>query len=402
MGGGVSTSYVKNVQNINASIVQQYSGSCDINCMNSITNLNIDILNSVVGDITVSQACTLDAVCILNNNMGAVIDSMLSSKNSSDAKNTASFFSINYNESDVYNEQDISSKIQQIISQKCQIESYNSMNNILLFADNSSINNIMFSQKGNVVGSCTLKNMITANAYASGTSQNDSTSGKEKKKSKQNKYTYLLYIGIGLIVSAVILGIIGLLMKKSVSSHTTAINSNKDDILSSLSRPTSNIVNPSTDTPSNIVNPSTDIPKYTTSFSTTAPQSTDYYQIGKQNINPSNSNIVQNVISHLTKGNKDTITNISENLKPLIQQGKDIHRSLFTDDGNGKSNIFTSIEKKLQPLLNNPKIKESISKIKSGIKPFIKGGGNFNKQGLLKAVESDIIPTAEEGAILAV
>jgi hypothetical protein len=186
MGIGSSTSYNESVQNASADITQQYSGTCQVSCVNTIDNTNIDIINSTVGgDVSVTQTCSANGQCLFNNTMGATSDVMFKAANSSNALNAGSWLSGLFNTDISKNEsiQNIQENITQAIDQECKVTSTNQMNNVDIFAANSYIGgNIAIGQYGSANGNCQLDATMTASDYATGTIDNCSTSGKKVKK----------------------------------------------------------------------------------------------------------------------------------------------------------------------------------------------------------------------------
>lgn len=186
MGIGSSRSYNESVQNASANITQQYSGTCQVSCVNTIDNTNIDIINSTIGgDVDITQTCSANGQCLFNNTMDATSDIMFKAANSSNAMNAGSWLSGLFNTDISENEsiQNIQENITQAIDQECKVTSTNQMNNVDIFAANSYIGgNIAIGQYGSANGNCQLDSTMTASDYATGTIDNCATSGKKVKK----------------------------------------------------------------------------------------------------------------------------------------------------------------------------------------------------------------------------
>ena len=186
MGFGLSKSYNTSIQEAQADITQDYSGTCQISCNNEINNVDIDIVNSnVQGGINMSQTCTTNGTCLFNNTMNATSDVLFKASNSSNASDAGGWFAGVYNEDISSNKsyQSINQSINQLINQNCNVSSTNQINNVDIFAENSTIGGgINIGQNGVTNGNCQLTASMTASEYASGTIDNCSAAGKKSKK----------------------------------------------------------------------------------------------------------------------------------------------------------------------------------------------------------------------------
>lgn len=217
MGGSASISLSE--QSAQAYIAQQFSGSCDIICQNTSDNVNIDIINSIIGgSINLTQTCSVNANCMISGSSDATSDIMFKAANSTNAKNAGNVWSgdwFNFDYSSSSSRQDIKQKIMQSTTQTCKMASLNQLNDLTILAANSVIGgSINVGQTGSVAGQCQLKNNLSAAASATAMASNTATSGKDKKGSKLG--------GSGTII--VIVGILGLMfvvyiLAKMYTSH---------------------------------------------------------------------------------------------------------------------------------------------------------------------------------------
>lgn len=226
---GVSSSKDKSTQTAEVYITQQFSGTCQVTCQNTMSNVSISIIDSTVGgNIEVTQSCATNASCLIGSSMDASADVLFKAASSSNAKNTAELpwytQPINADTSVTNSRQSIKESISQTTNESCQISSYNQMNNISIFAANSTIGgDISVSQNASTQGQCQLNNSMQAAAYASGQAQNKSMSGKDKKGEKlgdkSGKLAIISFLVIGIVVF-VIVSIVGKVISgKSKSSE---------------------------------------------------------------------------------------------------------------------------------------------------------------------------------------
>jgi len=208
MGLSVSTSTSSSEQSANVYMAQQFSGTCNVTCQNVLSGADISLINSTVGgNITVSQTCSTDANCLISSTSDATSDVMFTAANSSNAGNAQSMWpgSIGISTADSSSRQDIRQNIIQSTNEECNVSSVNQMNNISIFAANSTIGGgISIEQNASTQGQCQLTNSMSAAAYASGMATNDAKSGKDKKGQMGSTAAWivggiLLVIGIFII-----------------------------------------------------------------------------------------------------------------------------------------------------------------------------------------------------------
>jgi len=206
MGAGISGSSASSDQSAQAFLSQQFSGSCDITCTNTMDNINIDIINSVVGgDVSLTQTCSVDASCMISGSSDATSDIMFKAANSSNAKNASAPFSFNADFASSSSRQDIKQSILQSTTQTCKMASLNQMNDITILAANSVIGgSIAIGQTGSVAGKCQLSNNLSAAATATALASNTATSGKDKKGSKKGGSAVVIGIFVILGICIVI------------------------------------------------------------------------------------------------------------------------------------------------------------------------------------------------------
>lgn len=192
---------------INDAITQQFSGTCDFECSNTISNINVDIVNSQVwGGVNIENACSVDGTCTISSSTNALTDILLKANQSTNASTTAGIFNVDIS-SNSYSSQ-VNQDINQSVSEQCKVQSVNDINNVDVFAINSQINGgINIGNTGKVVGNCALSNIMTAMESASQTIDQVSASGKKAGKCTSCSGVEIIgiYIGIGL---AVIVGLV--------------------------------------------------------------------------------------------------------------------------------------------------------------------------------------------------
>lgn len=219
---GASSSKSTSEQSADLYMSQQFSGTCNVTCDNTIDNLSIDLINTTVGgDVSVSQSCSTNAQCLIGSTSDATSDVMFAAANSSNATDAGSILTpFNFDKSVSDSRQSIKISNSQATSEQCNVSSINQMSNVTIFAANSTIGgSISISQQGSTQGNCQLTNSMTAAAYASGQATNQSKSGKDKKA---GKFTFLTYLVIGIVVIVIVSIIAKTMSSKSQQSEMSA------------------------------------------------------------------------------------------------------------------------------------------------------------------------------------
>lgn len=223
MGIGWSSSTARSEQNSMQQIGQQYSGTCNVTCDNSIKNLHIDIQDTTVaGGINLTQECTVDATCALTSTTNATASVTFSASNSTSASDAGDWLSglSNTDISVAESYQDMRQMISQDVQQSCNMTSVNDMDGVtILVADSGITGGINIYQQGNEGGSCTLDNMMTATAIATATANNSAQSGKKAKSSLNMIESIVGFLGL-IVVVVVIIVVIKDVMTKKTSAVT--------------------------------------------------------------------------------------------------------------------------------------------------------------------------------------
>lgn len=225
MGLGLSINSNVSEEQATANITQRYSGTCDIECDNTIDNTNITIINSnVEGNVGLTQACSVNGQCIFNATTNAVNDVFLKANGSTNASNAAPLLGIGIDIASSYSSQTINQNVSNKVLQKCNVVSLNQMDNINIYASDSNISgNVGISQSGNVAGGCSLSSVMSAATHASATANNCSISGKKggKKKCSAGKGGTSKGGSIGIILGVLAFIVVGILVYKNFIAPKT-------------------------------------------------------------------------------------------------------------------------------------------------------------------------------------
>jgi len=222
---GNSTSKIYSEQNAELFLTQQFSGTCNVTCQNAMDNINIDIINTTIGGgIELDQTCATNASCLIGSTTNAQADVLFKANNSTNASDSGYFKS---DDADISSIQNIRENINQSTEEDCDISSYNQMNNISIFAANSTIGgDISISQNASTQGQCQLNNNLSASALAAGLQKNTATSGKNKISQKKSAFLRVI------IIIAILIALLALSFFASMIIKSVLVSKKKDKTLS--------------------------------------------------------------------------------------------------------------------------------------------------------------------------
>lgn len=224
---GASSSTAEATVEVNQDLVQQFAGTCDFKCDNSISNVAVDIVNTrLEGGLKITQQCSADATCSVTTNMDSIVDTIAKASGSSNAKD-AGFGRVDVSKG--ISKVRISDYVQQKVYDSCKVSSTNDIRNIQIFAANSEIDGgILIGQVGTTRGNCTFDTVMNAVENATGNSNANSTSGKDKKGEKCGSCSSLqmiaIYAGVGIAVIFA-LGILAFVIKSFASKGSSSSTS---------------------------------------------------------------------------------------------------------------------------------------------------------------------------------
>lgn len=221
---GISYSTAQSTAQVDQSTVQQFAGVCDFKCDNSISGVNVDLVNTYLqGGLKITQQCSTDATCSVSTNINALSDIVAKANTSTNAKDTGIFSGI----ADVANSSSkvkINNYLSQQVYDECKVSSVNDARNIQIFAANSTITGgIEIGQVGQTKGNCAFNTIMSAVQTSTGTATASAVSGKDKKGEKcgscSGAQMVITYIVIGIVV-LISLGVIAWIIKSWVGSRS--------------------------------------------------------------------------------------------------------------------------------------------------------------------------------------
>jgi hypothetical protein len=209
MGLAISTSVATNIITATNNTMQTAKNTCNADCNQSINGPIIVLNNSTVGNIQFTQKCTANASCYMKN----ALDQIVTAAQKADSGTAAApslFPGIQINTSVSTNVESFRNEVQQVLENICQGKVDQNINNPIIYATDSTAQNIGFLQEGNAFASCVMENSarIQLNLQQEGTAT-----------AKTGAATSLLGGIIGIIIVVVIIIIVaGMIKKKQTDS----------------------------------------------------------------------------------------------------------------------------------------------------------------------------------------
>lgn len=154
----VSTAVATNVQRQVNETYQYAQNICSANCSQLISGNVIVLDNTTAGDITFTQRCTADASCMMTNSLDSLVEAYQDAKVVAEGK-PAFFPGIQVNTTVTTNVQEIKNEMTQIMENLCTADVNQVIQDNIVYATDSTVENIGFLQEGNASADCVMENV---------------------------------------------------------------------------------------------------------------------------------------------------------------------------------------------------------------------------------------------------
>lgn len=158
MGAALSVSNSVATNNTVLETVQTAENTCGASCSNIISGVNIILDGSTTGDINFTQRCEADASCMMKNALDQVVQSYQLAEASAEA--TLPILPIGFQASfaNAITNNDVEAAVKQVLENHCSAAVDNTIQDVLIYATNSTTGNIGFEQGGNAQARCVMDN----------------------------------------------------------------------------------------------------------------------------------------------------------------------------------------------------------------------------------------------------
>lgn len=161
MGAAVSTSVSSLRQSATTDVYQRAQNTCTANCNQIQSGNQVVLVGSSAGDIQFTQRCEAEASCYMDSSLDFVTEVFQDAQNSAEAS-PALFPGIQINTAVTDTSQDIKVKLQQVFENLCEADVNQVQQDNIVYATDSSVQNIGFTQESNASADCVMINAATA------------------------------------------------------------------------------------------------------------------------------------------------------------------------------------------------------------------------------------------------
>uniref|UniRef100_A0A6C0AFN6 Lipid membrane protein n=1 Tax=viral metagenome TaxID=1070528 RepID=A0A6C0AFN6_9ZZZZ len=203
--GSNQSNITRNTQEINTNMIQQSKQECIVSCENRAENLSFIVKDSDVGNISIVQECKMsDNQCLMKSsfdtNMASILDSMLQQSASAPSGLALSFNNVGQK---VSLNQLIENSVTQQQAAACSFTALNEVNNVFVYVENSTAQNLLVSQKGEVNNQ-----MCNMDIAATATVANQISSDvSQESKIKSLGTELMIIIAIAIVMGAIVMAV---------------------------------------------------------------------------------------------------------------------------------------------------------------------------------------------------
>ena len=206
----ISTTVTNQTQNILNTTYQSASNSCTANCVNIQQGQVIVLNNTTAGNITFTQQCTADASCYMTNALDAAVANY-QKLNTTVGASPAFFPGLQVNTTVASTTQDITNQLTQVMNNLCNGAVSNAQIGQIIYATDSTLQNISFVQNGSAQADCVMEN--TARLQL----QNQQVGDLTAKSGSQNS---LIAAIVAAVVILIVIVVVSRVLKKNTSEKT--------------------------------------------------------------------------------------------------------------------------------------------------------------------------------------
>ena len=158
MGASLSTSNATVINDAVNTTVQTASNSCNADCSQAISGVDIILNNSTTGNVVFTQKCVADANCTMTNALEQTVTAYQLAQAKADAQSPILPIGIQINVSNATTTNTIRDELKQALNNQCKGNIDQNINDILVYANNSTTGDIAFIQEGSAFARCIMDN----------------------------------------------------------------------------------------------------------------------------------------------------------------------------------------------------------------------------------------------------
>lgn len=222
MGPAISTSYSDAKVRSQAQLWNNVSTTCAAVTTNTIQDLNINLNDSSVGNITISQVASATASCVIDSNIQstAQLAAELLQTTSADTASRGGLLNIGM---DIFTsisttEAELETLIMQSIMNNCSATATNTLARVNVNISSSSVGDLTIAQTGDAKASCMISNLAAIDADLRTQIENVNSAGKNRSG---GLIGLIVTVMVVVLLLSVLLGVVSSLGKKKGPTGTT-------------------------------------------------------------------------------------------------------------------------------------------------------------------------------------
>lgn len=177
MGASLTRSRSEVINDLTNKTYQEARNECNATCNQIISGTSIILDGSTAGDVQFTQRCEANAGCYMNNALEQLVTAFQTATAEAEATPPLLNFGFSISEADATTRNTIKNEMQQVMENICQGEVNQEVNDTLVFATDSTLGNIGFTQEGSATADCVMENAGRMEAQMSQTGQATATAG---------------------------------------------------------------------------------------------------------------------------------------------------------------------------------------------------------------------------------
>lgn len=177
MGASLTRSRSAVVNDLVNKTFQEARNECSAECNQIISGNTIILDGSTAGDVQFTQRCTANAGCYMDNALEQIVTAFQTATAEAEATPPLLNFGISISEAEAYTTNNIKNEMTQVMENICQAEVNQAITDNIVFATDSTLGNIGFTQEGSAVANCVMENAGRMQAQMQQTGSATATAG---------------------------------------------------------------------------------------------------------------------------------------------------------------------------------------------------------------------------------
>lgn len=158
MGASLTRSKTEVINDVVNQTYQEARNECNADCNQIISGNTIILDGSTAGDVNFTQRCEANANCYMDNALEQLVENIQLGTAEADATAPLLPFGFSITEAEARVENKIRNEMVQVLTNICQADVTQKITDNIVFATDSTLGNIGFTQEGSATAECVMKN----------------------------------------------------------------------------------------------------------------------------------------------------------------------------------------------------------------------------------------------------